>query len=119
GRQRALAAFVGQELAPERNRDSDSDLDAHIRATGITAHHPAGTCKMGSDNDEMAVVDAELRVRGIASLRVVDASVIPDLPGGNINTPVIMVAEKAAGLIRRQPPLCSSDKFAVELPVSG
>jgi 4-pyridoxate dehydrogenase len=119
GRQRALAAFVGQELAPERNRDSDSDLDAHIRATGITAHHPAGTCKMGSDRDETAVVDAELRVRGIASLRVVDASVMPDLPGGNINAPVIMIAEKAADLIRLRPPLHSSDKIAEELPASG
>ena len=115
GRQRALAAFVGQELAPEQDRDSDSDLDAHIRATGITVHHPAGTCKMGSDSDETAVVDAELRVRGIASLRVVDASVMPDLPGGNINAPIIMIAEKAADLIRRRAPLDSSDKFAVEL----
>jgi 4-pyridoxate dehydrogenase len=119
GRQRALAAFVGGELAPERDRNSDSDLDAHIRATGITVHHPAGTCKMGSDGDETAVVDAELRVRGIASLRVVDASVMPDLPGGNINAPVIMIAEKAADLIRGRPPLYASDKFAVEPPVSG
>jgi choline dehydrogenase-like flavoprotein len=119
GRQRALAAFVGQELAPERNRNSDSDLDAHIRATGITVHHPAGTCKMGSDSDETAVVDAELRVRGIASLRIVDASVMPDLPGGNINAPVIMIAEKAADLIWRRPPLRSPDKFAEELPISG
>jgi choline dehydrogenase-like flavoprotein len=119
GRQRALAAFVGHELAPERNRNSDSDLDAHIRATGITVHHPAGTCKMGSDGDETAAVDAELRVRGIASLRVVDASVMPDLPGGNINAPVIMIAERAADLIRRRPPLTSSDKLPAELPVSG
>jgi choline dehydrogenase-like flavoprotein len=119
GRQRALAAFVGRELAPERNRNSDSELDAHIRATGITVHHPAGTCKMGSDGDEAAVVDAELRVRGIAGLRVVDASVMPDLPGGNINAPVIMIAEKAADLIRRRPPLSSPDKLAAGQPVSG
>jgi choline dehydrogenase-like flavoprotein len=119
GRQWALAAFVGQELAPERNRNSDSDLDGHILATGITVHHPAGTCKMGSDRDEMAVVDAELRVREIASLRVVDASVMPDLPGGNINAPVIMIAEKAADLIRRRPPLSSPDKLAAGQPVSG
>jgi choline dehydrogenase/4-pyridoxate dehydrogenase len=119
GRQRALAAFVDRELAPERNRNSDSELDAHIRATGITVHHPAGTCKMGSDGDETAVVDAELRVRGIASLRVVDASVMPDLPGGNINAPVIMIAEKAADLIRRRPPLSCPDKLAAGQPVSG
>src|SRR5262245_11470265 len=119
GRQRALAARVGDELAPERNRNSDSELDWPTLATGITVHNPAGTCKMGSEGDEMAVVDAELRVRGIASLRVVDASVMPDLPGGNINAPVIMIAEKAADLIRRRPPPYSSDKFAEELPVSS
>jgi 4-pyridoxate dehydrogenase len=116
GRQRALAVFVGQELAPEGDHNSDSDLDAHIRATGITVHHPAGTCKMGSDSDAMAVVDAELRVRGIESLRVVDASVMPDLPGGNINAPVIMIAEKAADLIQRRAPLYTPDKFPVEFP---
>jgi choline dehydrogenase/4-pyridoxate dehydrogenase len=119
GRQRPLAAFVGQQIAPEGHHNSDADLDRHIRATGITVHHPAGTCKMGSDGDETAVVDAELRVRGIASLRVVDASVMPDLPGGNINAPVIMIAEKAADLIRRRPPLHPSDKLPAELPVSG
>ena len=74
---------------------------------------------MGCDSDEMAVVNAELRVRGIASLRVVDASVMPDLPGGNINAPVIMIAEKAADLIQRRPALYSPDKFPVEFPVSG
>jgi choline dehydrogenase/4-pyridoxate dehydrogenase len=100
GRQRALAPFVGAELAPAADANSDAELDAHIRATGITVHHPAGTCKMGPDSDETAVVDAELRVRGIANLRVVDASVFPDLVGGNINAPVIMIAEKAADIIR-------------------
>jgi choline dehydrogenase/4-pyridoxate dehydrogenase len=105
GRRPALASFVGKELAPGADRDSDADVDAHIRATGITVHHPLGTCKMGPDTDNMAVVDAELRVRGVTSLRVVDASVMPDLVGGNINAPVIMIAEKAADLIRGRPPL--------------
>ena len=73
-------------------------------ATAATAHHPLGTCKMGVDGDEMAVVDAELRVRGVEGLRVVDASVMPDLVGGNINAPVIMIAEKAADLIWERRP---------------
>ena len=86
-------------------KDSDADIDAHIRATSITVHHPLGTCKMGRASDEMAVVDEELRVFGVEALRVVDAAVMPDLPGGNINAPVIMIAEKAADLIRGRTPL--------------
>ena len=112
GRQRALAAFVGHQLAPQADHKSDADIDSHIRATGITVHHPAGTCRMGPDNDDMAVVDSELRVRGVAGLRVVDASVMPDLVGGNINAPVIMIAEKAADLIRRRPALAPASVAA-------
>ena len=78
-------------------------LDAYIRATAATAHHPLGTCKMGPASDPTAVVDPELRVRGVDGLRVVDASVMPDMVGGNINAPVIMIAEKAADLIRGRP----------------
>jgi 4-pyridoxate dehydrogenase len=97
--------FVDRELAPGPGIQSDDDLDAYIRATAATAHHPLGTCKMGPESDKMAVVDPKLRVYGIAGLRVVDASVMPDLVGGNINAPVIMIAEKAADLIRGRPPL--------------
>jgi choline dehydrogenase/4-pyridoxate dehydrogenase len=100
-----LSGFIAEELAPGGEAQSDAALDAHIRATGITVHHPLGTCKMGPDSDAMAVVDAALRVRGIDRLRVADASVMPDLVGGNINAPVIMVAEKAADLIRGRDPL--------------
>jgi choline dehydrogenase-like flavoprotein len=71
-----------------------------VRKTAATVFHPLGTCKMGAENDADAVVDPELRVKGVAGLRVVDASVMPDLVGGNINAPVIMIAEKAADLIR-------------------
>ena len=99
--QPALRAFVERELAP--GSDSDADIDALIRATGITVHHPLGTCRMGTD--PLAVVDPTLRVRGAENLRVVDASVMPDLVGGNINAPVIMVAEKAADHIRGRTPL--------------
>ena len=84
---------------------SDAAIDAHIRATAITVHHPLGTCKMARASDPAAVVDPELKVLGIDGLRVVDASVMPDLTGGNINAAVIMIAEKAADLIRGRPPL--------------
>jgi 4-pyridoxate dehydrogenase len=95
-----LCDFVAQELKPGPEVRSDDALDAYIRATAATAHHPLGTCKMGPASDRMAVVDPQLRVRRVERLRVVDASVMPDLVGGNINAPVIMIAEKAADLIR-------------------
>ena len=104
-RQSPLAPFAQAELAPGKGKDADADLDAHVRATAITVHHPLGTCKMGLGADAMAVVDENLRVFGIERLRVVDASVMPDLVGGNINGPVIMIAEKAADLIRGRPTL--------------
>jgi 4-pyridoxate dehydrogenase len=100
-----LAPFSGGEIAPGPGCASDAEFDAHIRATGITVHHPLGTCKMGPESDPTAVVDAELKVLGVEGLRVVDASIMPDLVGGNINAPVIMIAEKAADLIRGRPPL--------------
>jgi 4-pyridoxate dehydrogenase len=99
GRQAPLLPFVGAELAP----GSDDAIDAHIRATAITVHHPLGTCRMGAASDPMSVVDPELKVLGVEGLRVVDASVMPDLVGGNINAPVIMIAEKAADLISGRP----------------
>ncbi len=78
-----------------------SPQQAHdfIRRTAWTAHHPLGTCRMGTESDDMAVVDTQLRVRGVEGLRVVDASVIPDMIGGNINAPVIMMAERVSDLI--------------------
>jgi choline dehydrogenase-like flavoprotein len=100
GAQASLAPFTAAEIAPGPARRSDTEIDAHIRATAATVNHPMGTCKMGSAADDMAVVDDELRVLGVEGLRVVDASVMPDLVGGNINAPVIMIAEKAADLIR-------------------
>ena len=105
GRQAPLGEFVAAEIAPGPDRRADGDIDAHIRASAITVHHPLGTCRMGTNRDEMAVVDPELRVYGVEGLRIVDASVMPDLVGGNINAPVIMIAEKAADLIRGWTPL--------------
>lgn len=100
-----MAPFLGREIAPGGGRSSDSDIEAHIRTTAITVHHPAGTCAMGPQEDPMAVVGPDLRVRGVEGLRVVDASVMPELPSGNINAAVIMIAERAADLIRGRPPL--------------
>jgi 4-pyridoxate dehydrogenase len=105
GNQPALAQYNAGEILPGAGSQSDAEIDAHIRATAITVHHPLGTCKMGRPSDPMAVVDPELKVLGVDALRVVDASVMPDLVGGNINAPVIMIAEKAADLIRRRTPL--------------
>jgi choline dehydrogenase-like flavoprotein len=99
--QAALTPFILKETGPGLEVSADHELDAFIRRTAMTAHHPAGTCKMGVACDPLAVVDTKLRVRGVEGLRVVDASVMPDLVGGNINAPVIAIAEKAADMIRR------------------
>ena len=94
----AMAPFVKAEIAPGAACRTVEEIDAHIRRTAITVHHPAGTCRMGTDAD--AVVDQNLRVRGIDALRVVDASVMPSLPNGNINAAVLAIAEKGADLVR-------------------
>jgi choline dehydrogenase/4-pyridoxate dehydrogenase len=104
-RQAPMAPFMAREIAPGDRAASDADLDAHIRAESITVHHPLGTCKMGTASDPLAVVDAALRVFGAEGLRVVDGSVMPDLVGGNINAPIIMIAEKAADFVRGRQPL--------------
>ncbi|HEX2547382.1 MAG TPA: choline dehydrogenase [Ramlibacter sp.] len=113
-RQPALAPFVGREIAPGEACNGDEAIDAFIRKTAITVHHPAGTCRMGSADDEAAVVDEELRVRGVAGLRVVDASVMPDLTSGNINAPVIMIAERAADFIAGRVPLAPAAPTRME-----
>ncbi len=97
-----LARFCGRETGPGAGLKSDAELDAYIRATGNTAHHPCGTCRMGADAE--AVVDASLLVNGVAGLRIADASVMPDIVGGNINATVILIAEKAADMIRGRTP---------------
>jgi choline dehydrogenase len=93
----ALKRYTQAEFLPGKDAQSDNDLEAFIRKKAETIYHPVGTCKMG--HDEWAVVDAKLRVHGIQGLRVVDASIMPTLIGGNTNAPTIMIAEKAAELI--------------------
>jgi choline dehydrogenase-like flavoprotein len=96
--------------------DSDADIEAHIRATGQTIYHPVGTCRMGSDDG--AVVDTDLRVRGVEALRVVDASVMPSVTRGNTNAPTIAIAERAADLIRGRV-ASSAESSAAAGAVSG
>jgi len=100
---RGLDPFRGRETAPGPDCRTDAEIDAFVRATAITAHHPCATCAMGTG--ERAVVDSALRVRGVEGLRVVDASVMPDLVSGNINACVLMIAEKASDLVLGKPPL--------------
>ena len=92
------AEITGKEISPGAQFQSDEALDEHVRATAGTTQHPLGTCRMGSG--PMAVVDPHLRVIGMEGLRVIDASVMPDETGGNINAPTIMIAERAADIIR-------------------
>jgi choline dehydrogenase-like flavoprotein len=93
----AFAPYGATEVRPGRAVRSDAELQKYLREATATVHHPVGSCRMGSDAE--AVVDPALRVRGIANLRIVDASVFPSIVGGNTNAPIVMVAEKAVDLI--------------------
>lgn len=100
GTQAPMRDFVESEIIPGVQAVTDAAIEQHIRNTAITVHHPVGTCRMGTDGDELAVVDQYLKVRGVEGLRVVDGSVMPGLVGGNVNAPITMIAEKAADFIR-------------------
>ncbi len=98
--QSSLDKFRGPEIQP-----AGEPIDEFIKRNARTAHHPLGTCKMGPDNDPMAVVDPELLTRGTENLRVIDASVFPSMIGGNISAPIMMFAERISDLIRGREPL--------------
>ena len=112
--QAALDAYRSEELFPGKDVETDEQIDAWIRKHAETIYHPVGTCKMGAASDEMAVVDGELKVRGIEGLRVIDASVMPTLVGGNTNAPTIMIAEKAADMLRGRAALPAEDVAVFE-----
>ncbi|MFQ3277351.1 MAG: choline dehydrogenase [Colwellia sp.] len=95
--QSALDDYRGEEIQPGIDVQSDEEIDAFVRQSAESAYHPSCSCKMGTD--EMAVVDSDTKVHGIERLRVVDSSVFPTIPNGNLNAPTIMVAERAADLI--------------------
>ncbi|WP_102796253.1 GMC family oxidoreductase [Bowmanella denitrificans] len=100
--QPAFSQYQPKEWLPGADKQTDQDLLEFIRAKAETIYHPVGTCKMGQADDAMAVVCPALKVRGLSGLRVVDASVMPSLIGGNTNAPAIMIAEKAADLIKAE-----------------
>ncbi|MFD2645238.1 choline dehydrogenase [Pseudomonas japonica] len=101
--QPAMDRFRGEELAPGKHVQTDAEIDAFVRANMESTMHPCGSCRMGED--DMAVVDSTLRVRGMQGLRVIDSSVFPSEPNGNLNAPTIMLAERAADLVRGRQPL--------------
>jgi 4-pyridoxate dehydrogenase len=103
---KGLDPFRSRETSPGPDCRTDADIDAFVRRTAATAHHPCATCAMGTGED--AVLDPALRVRGVEGLRVADASAMPDLVSGNINACVLMIAEKAADLVLGRPPLTAA-----------
>ena len=105
--QPAFAPYRGEELSPGKQVQSDEELDAYLMNAVESAYHPSCTCKMGSD--EMSVVDESCKVRGLEGLRIVDSSIMPSIVSGNLNMPTIMIAEKAADIIKGAQPLPASD----------
>ena len=103
--QPALDEFRGGEIQPGIDLSDDAAVDAWVRRNVETAYHPSCSCRMGARNDERAVVDPQCRVRGLEGVRIVDSSIFPTIPNGNLNAPTIMVAERAADLILGKEPM--------------
>jgi choline dehydrogenase len=97
-RQPAMDQFRGEVIQPTDDVQSDEQIDTFIRQSVDSAYHPSCTCKMGTD--AMAVVDPELKVQGLNNIRVIDSSIFPTIPNGNLNAPTMMVAERGADLIK-------------------
>jgi len=108
--QPAMERYAGAEIQPGKDVETDDQIDAFIREHCESAYHPCGTCKMGSPQDPMAVVDAECRVIGIANLRVADSSIMPQITNGNLNAPTLMIGEKASDHILGRDPLPPSNQ---------
>jgi len=117
--QSVMKPFVKAAVAPGRDKTDATAVDAYIRATSITVHHPLGTCRMGPERDSRSVVDERLLVKGAEGLRVVDASVMPTLTSGNINAPIVAIAERAADLILGHTPLSPAPRFVTAKPVAA
>ncbi|MDA6065617.1 choline dehydrogenase [Idiomarina abyssalis] len=100
--QPAMDEYRGQEIQPGKDIVTDEQIDAFVRDAVESAYHPCGSCRMGTEDDDMAVIDSQMRVRGLQGLRVIDSSVFPTIPNGNLNAPTIMVAERAADIIKHQ-----------------
>jgi choline dehydrogenase len=107
--QKAFGPYRGREIQPGPGVTTDEEIDAFVRDKAESAYHPSCSCKMGSPSDPMAVVDPEMRVVGLAGLRVVDSSIMPSITTGNLNAPTIMIGEKAADHILGRPLAAPSD----------
>ena len=107
--QPSLDPFKGEEIQPGAKVQTDDEIDAWVKTNVESAYHPSCTCKMGADDDVLAVLDNECKVRGVSGLRVVDSSIFPVITNGNLNAPTIMVAEKAADLILGKTPLAPTN----------
>ncbi|MEO5321923.1 choline dehydrogenase [Mesorhizobium sp. CC13] len=115
--QPAFDRFRGEEIAPGANVRTDDEIDAWVRETMESTYHPCGSCRMGEDT--MAVVDSDLKVRGLEGLRVVDSSVFPAEPNANLNAPTIMLAERASDIVRGKPLLAASNAAVGVAPGVG
>ncbi|MGM0905010.1 MAG: choline dehydrogenase [Pseudomonadota bacterium] len=100
--QPAMDEYRGEEIQPGKDIITDEQIDAFVRDAVESAYHPCGSCRMGAEDDDMAVTDPQMRVRGLQGLRVIDSSVFPTIPNGNLNAPTIMVAERSADIIKHQ-----------------
>ena len=92
-----MAKHSGKEIGPGAHKQNDEQLNEYIKSNAETAYHPCGTLKMGVD--KMSVVDENLKIYGLENIRVVDASVMPEIPSANLNAPTLMIAEKASDII--------------------
>lgn len=104
---------------PGDDVQTDEQIDAWVRQNADTAYHPSCTCKMGAEDDPMAVVNNKMEVFGVENLRIVDASIMPRIVSGNLNGPTVMIAEKAADIILGNPPLPKSTAPVYKTPEEG